>query len=234
MSSSGGSWRVAGRLARREVRRHPWRHLLVTVLILVPVLAALAAFSVITTWGDVDARQESFLSPGPEYVTYSTDQNARSIASTDLELPEVQKRIGLPKGTPTEVSWSGSDWLLGSRQRADKQGPLLVSADMIEAPDRSLRASEFVVSDGRLPAREGEIFVTDAVARKGGWSKGDTWRPREADVSSGSSAPGSSAQRTEARPPPSPTYRRPIGSSRWSASAASTTSDSTTSRPASA
>lgn len=174
MSSSGGSWRVAGRLARREVRRHPWRHLLVTVLILVPVLAALAAFSVITTWGDVDARQESFLSPGPEYVTYSTDQNARSIASTDLELPEVQKRIGLPKGTPTEVSWSGSDWLLGSRQRADKQGPLLVSADMIEAPDRSLRASEFVVSDGRLPAREGEIFVTDAVARKGGWSKGDT------------------------------------------------------------
>ena len=43
-------WGLALRLARRQVRRHPWRHALVTLMIMVPVLAAIAAFTLQRTW----------------------------------------------------------------------------------------------------------------------------------------------------------------------------------------
>jgi hypothetical protein len=53
-------WGLAFRLARREVRRHPWRHALVTVMILVPVLAAMAAFTATRFWEDTSATQSGY------------------------------------------------------------------------------------------------------------------------------------------------------------------------------
>ena len=43
MNRSRGSWRLAARLARREVRRRPLRSLLVVLLIAVPVFAITVA-----------------------------------------------------------------------------------------------------------------------------------------------------------------------------------------------
>lgn len=173
MIRSGGSWRVAGRLARREVRRHPWRHLLVTGLILVPVLGALAAFSAITTYQDTMQRRDRFVFPTDDIVRSDaiqrTDEAPAGI-DTAAHLTSM-----LPPGTRTEVAWRGADWLVGEQVRPDGDGPQLVGTEVFETAPGSIEEHRFVVDEGRLPRAAGEIFLTTPAAEAGGgWQIGDT------------------------------------------------------------
>ena len=107
-----GSVAVASRLARREVRRHPWRHLLVAVLIFLPVLAALGCFTAIASWQDVSARDSSFHNPsGGALRSYGDrpDPDGNGVVT-----PE---NLGLPAGTRIETAWVGADWLVTDAER---------------------------------------------------------------------------------------------------------------------
>lgn len=174
MTSSGGSWRVASRLARREVRRHPWRHLLVVAMIVVPVLAALGAFSAITTYQDVRERRDRFVFGDDDVLRLESDRLAvHGEPGDDLRSPDAARALGIPEGTPTEVSWTGADWFHGHRQRIDGIGPFLAGSQVIEASEGTNAASRFVVSSGRLPRDAEEILLTTELARAGDWSVGD-------------------------------------------------------------
>lgn len=173
MTSSGGSWRVAGRLARREVRRHPWRHLLVTVLILVPVLAALAAFSAVSTWRDTNQRRAAFTYPDPSVV-----QTNWLLAAQDVppkaSPSDIRASLELPPDTRTELAWSGADWLITDQARRGGGGPVLAGTAVDEAHPGSAHASRYVVESGRLPTAADEVFLTQPLADTGRWSIGDT------------------------------------------------------------
>lgn len=175
MTSVGGSWRVAGRLARREVRRHPWRHLLVIGMIFVPVLGALAAFSAITTYQEVNRHRDAFTFGGDDVVLVTSEQLATHPGPDgDLRRPGAAQALGIPEGTRTEVTWAGVDWLHGDRSRPGGGGPLLAGAEIVDAPAGSAAASQFAVRQGRLPRSADEILLSRRLARSGGWSIGDT------------------------------------------------------------
>ncbi|WP_426572825.1 FtsX-like permease family protein [Aquihabitans sp. McL0605] len=171
-TSSRGRVSVAARLARREVRRHPWRHLLVALLILVPVLAALTCFSGIVTWQDAMHRQDSFTDPPAGAFTFPAEDGPR--AQTADGSAASLRHLGLPADTRVETAWNGVDWFITDHQRADRKGPQLAGAQMIEATAGSASADRVVVTKGRLPLTKDEILLTEPVADAGGWSVGDT------------------------------------------------------------
>lgn len=175
MTSVGGSWRVASRLARREVRRHPWRHLLVIGMIFVPVLGALAAFSAITTYQEVNRHRDGFTFGGDNVVMVTSEQLAtHGKPDGDLRRPGATGALGIPEGTRTEVTWAGVDWLHGDRSRPGGGGPLLAGAEIVDVPAGSAASAQFAVHEGRLPRAADEILLSRRLARSGGWSIGDT------------------------------------------------------------
>jgi hypothetical protein len=146
----------------------------VTGLILVPVLAALAAFSAITTFQDTARRSDGFEYPDGATLRVSSQQVAVNGAEDqDLRHPSEVRALGLPDGVRTEVAWTGADWFHGDRKRPDGRGPLLAGAELREVEPRSAAAATFVVDHGRLPRTADEIFLTKPLARLGGWSVGD-------------------------------------------------------------
>jgi hypothetical protein len=164
---------VAGRLARREVRRHPWRHLLVTVLILVPVLAALAAFSAVSTWRDTTQRRAAFAYPDPS-VVQSNWLVAHQDVPPDATPSDIRASLELPPDVRTELAWSGADWLITDQARRGGGGPVLAGTAVDEARPGSAHAGRYVVQSGRLPTAPDEIFLTQPLADAGRWSIGDS------------------------------------------------------------
>lgn len=164
MSARSGRWRVASRLARREVRRHPWRHLLVLVMIFVPVAGALAAFSAMSTWQDFD-RLEGSYDRAPTGLAHW--EPTRPPRDGDEDSPD------LPPGATEVTRWTGGDWFVSDVARDDGDGPLLLPAEVIEASPGSVGAPAFVVDRGRLPERADEILLTRALAADGDWAIGD-------------------------------------------------------------
>ncbi|HWJ98168.1 MAG TPA: hypothetical protein VNQ33_08410, partial [Acidimicrobiales bacterium] len=145
MTSRRGLVVVAARLARREVRRHPWRHLLVTVLIFLPVVTALAAFSTVASWHDLEQRRHQFTDPvdgGLEYCCLSYDAKGHVI---DLGIDE---SIDPAR---TEVWHRTGDWLITDMARPDGQGPRLAGMEVTEAAAGSAASPRFLVEHGRLP-----------------------------------------------------------------------------------
>ena len=171
------SFAVAARLARREVRRHPWRHLLVTVLIFLPVVSALASFSAVATWQDHVARKTAFTSPADGGLAYCCELEPEVGSKQTIDHLE----LGLPPGIRTETWRTGADWLVTDTVRPAGHGRKLLGADVTEASDRSASRSQFVVHAGRLPRRSSEIFLTEPLARAGGWSIGDRVMSARAD-----------------------------------------------------
>jgi putative ABC transport system permease protein len=160
------TWRLAARLARREVRRRPGRTVLVAALVAVPVLAMTFGYAVANT--EADAEQERF-----ERVAGQADVLAGSFGG---DLSEVES--ALPAGSRTVTMQA-----LGSR--------LTVSGDDA-TPYVEFEVAPFVdplvegiyeIRDGRAPAAFGEVLLQDDVARDLGVGVGDSF---ELDRPSGS------------------------------------------------
>ena len=190
-------WGLALRLARRQVRRHPWRHALVTLMIMVPVLAAIAAFTLQRTWevGETaDRRYNSndavatvnmtLADPIPEKLTAHPPASLSADAVT-----QISRRVSEDSdGTATvEASLEGADWLATQEQQPDGAGPRLVGTRVSEAPEGSRWARRWVVESGHLPRNPDEIFLTRPLADNGRWHIGDTvtsgWSGRTFEVS---------------------------------------------------
>jgi hypothetical protein len=166
-------WAVAARLARREVRRHPWRHALVVTLILVPVLAVFATFSLLRTGVDIEQRQEAFrLSGSSGGFGPIVDTEGGGIAMI-YGVGQPAPVDELPVGAVVEEHRRGADWLVLDRARADGRGPALAGVEVLEAPEGSRIGDRFVVHEGRLPAEPDEVLLTEAALDAGSWRVGD-------------------------------------------------------------
>lgn len=163
--SRRGQWRLAARLARREVRRHPWRHVLVVAMIFVPVLAAFATFSLVASWQSIGQQKLDFEHAGATADGVFT-QTAFNPTPPDLG--------PLPRGSVVERRWESADWLVTPRPRSDGRGPVLAGTRVFEAPLGSRSAAQFVVELGRLPKSSSEILISPPLASAGGWHLGST------------------------------------------------------------
>ena len=167
-------WALAFRLARREARRHPWRHGLVVLMILVPVLAAFAAFSGIATAQRLEARKYRFENAG-RVASIRVDPNRERPDGPEVEPADLTPLIEkLPRGSVVETGWDGADWLVTTDQLPDDRGPRLVGTQVAEAANGSHHAARYVVAHGRLPRSSTEMFLSEQVARLGPWKIGDT------------------------------------------------------------
>ena len=185
-------WGLALRLARREVRRHPWRHALVTVLIMVPVLAAMAAFTAARLWEDTSTRERHYEQTG-RLLTFHGGQPAGTGVETDTAtggasggdtgdltaasdpVTELRRLVAEAAGDRATVAtaWQAADWLVTDDEQPNGAGPRLVGTRLYEAPEDSPWSGRWVADRGHLPRSDGEIFLTRDVAANGGWDVGD-------------------------------------------------------------
>lgn len=156
--------RVAGRIARREVRRHPWRHLLVIGLIFVPSLGVVALFSASDTWKATADRADAFATAGQSggYGDLVTVNSSWRNGSSDV--PELD-RSALPEGTIVEDRRTSADWFVTESE--------LAGALLVQAPEDSMASARAVVRSGRLPRSIDEVALSPALARRGEWKIGD-------------------------------------------------------------
>lgn len=156
-------WTLAFRLARREARRHPWRHGLVVLLIFVPVLATFTAFSGMATTTAIDRRQSDGSSAGADAV----------ITLRQLGFPSgagpIEPLGAAGPGVHVERTWKGVDWLVPS----DTDSTDLIATETAAVPTDGRLTARFRVDRGRLPRRADEVFLTTAAATAGGWDVGD-------------------------------------------------------------
>lgn len=160
-------WRLAARLARRDVRRRPGRTLLVTLLVAVPVLGMTIASVLAHTSNDPWA-EDFALSHGRAdmvgtiYGGQTGPFGQLTTAPTDAELGAV-----LPFGSRWEtysVVWSAVRTSAASRfvQVTDREvsSPLLTGA--------------YSLRDGRAPMGPGEVALDPGTAQEFGVGVGDT------------------------------------------------------------
>ena len=150
---SGGAAVV--RIARRSLRRDPWRALLVVVLICLPVLGITTASMVLEA-----------------AVPTAQERATRTLGAADM-LAQPLGSYGrpvfaglLPRGSGLAPVWLSGDQLLaqGTRPHAD-----LLFADLTGPA-----AGMLTLHDGRLPAAPDEVAVSEAVLERAGVTVGDT------------------------------------------------------------
>lgn len=148
---AGSSWRVAGRLARREVRRRPGRTVLVTILVAIPILAM--------TLGSVLFRTEN----GDGAADFRRYNGAADIASyASPGEPATLDRLveALPAGSRTtrfQQAW------IPIRLTGEHTRPPLAELSNRPIDDRS-GAGPIELTDGRVP-RAGELVLSERLAR---------------------------------------------------------------------
>ncbi len=212
MSSSGGSWLVAGRLARREVRRHPW-----------PPPAG----------GPLDLRADpgrpsppSRSSPPGATSTPVRSRSSAPVAPTSPPRPTRTpaasehrrwlprpKRLAFPTGTPRRASLDGADWLvLPPACRRPRTGARGRRHARSARPGRLGRPGSWCPR-GVAPAPRGRGLRHRAPGPQGRLEPGRPGgvRPDGREFQVVGIGVRGAANRSEAAPP-SPTYRRPIGS----------------------
>ncbi len=181
-------WALAARLARREVRSRPGRHVLVVLMILVPVLTAMAAFTSVATINSRDELRREFagsrmnvkLSPGlaasGEIPTAGPADNATGkLADLRASENEIIEQIDRLSGgrAHAEGAWEGADWLVTDRQQPGGLGPFLAGTPVYQAVPGSRATARWVAQQGHLPTSDDEIFLTRPLADVGGWQVGD-------------------------------------------------------------
>jgi hypothetical protein len=169
-----GRWAVAGRLARREIRRHPWRHALVVGLIFVPTLAVFATFSLLRTWERTEDRSVGYELSGQSggFGEEVAMPNGGTAHLDGLGAPVPFDR--LPEGTVVERHRRGGDWLITDRERRDGDGPVLAGTQVFEAGEGTRVSDRFVVRSGRLPRSAEEVLLSEPLAEAGRWGLGST------------------------------------------------------------
>ncbi len=154
-------WALALRLARREARRHPWRHALVVLLIFVPVLATFAVFSGIDTARGSEQLRLRLRDQGAVASAVALDGGETAI---DLD--------ALPPGLHGERLREGDDWFADPDADPDDRAAT-TSTKTVSLVPGSRRAGRYLVTEGRLPAAPDEVLLSEPVADAGRWGVGD-------------------------------------------------------------
>jgi putative ABC transport system permease protein len=149
-----GSWRLAFRLAQRELRRRPVRALLVVLLVAVPVFALTVADVLVETEYTRRADQQFAREHGPASFVYRDSVTDATIAPAGT--PEFAPP--LPGGSRATAFRSGE---LPLTPRGGVPAPRVAVTD---AGGRDLVFTGARLVDGRAP-RRGEVAVSSVVAR---------------------------------------------------------------------
>ncbi|HEU5152262.1 MAG TPA: ABC transporter permease, partial [Iamia sp.] len=162
-------WQVAARLARREVRRHWVRSLLVVAIVAIPLGAAQAA----AINGAVEVRGSSRpLDEGAGFDTYGGSDESVGF-DPRLGRPSEISPPGTESGRPVErvaVGFSIRDWTHAAA--AHRRGPDgLTPLTTIALVDDDVEPIE-----GRLPRTRHEAVISPALARTAGLDVGDDLR----------------------------------------------------------
>ena len=158
LSAQTGRWRTAARLARREMRRRPWRTALSILLIAVPVAAMVVA--------DVAYRSDR-LGPDLDFTFGAAD--ARLYVGSDIVDQRDEIEAQFPDGT--EWTWSPYAYVpLRSTANPDE----LVDATVVTRDmDDPLNAGTVRDLSGRYPATPSEAVLDRELADDFGVGIGD-------------------------------------------------------------
>lgn len=171
------SWRIAVRMARRDVHRHKGRSALIAIMVALPVLALVAGAAIYAT-SDLDAREQLPLTLGSSAASlFHTAGTSRVVQGTTLEgtgtsdqearpIPgfapgsEAVALAALTRGHVTEVSNATSIVVVGGRQTR----PAYLGIDGAHFPAAGDRAH---LLTGRWPDTADELLVTPMGIRDG-------------------------------------------------------------------
>ena len=198
-------FRLAVRLARREMGRRPWRTVLVLLMVLVPTAAMTAAATFVRTSERTPedrlaselGRADLTAHPATEEALPGTSETiggrglGGTVATTVLVMPPTELVPPLKPGLPSPAV---SDEAVAALRAALPVGTsILVERRAQDRWRDGDRRTYFSVSDvdldsavvegrfdslrGRVPARDGEAVVAEDVARRLGLSIGDRLRP---------------------------------------------------------
>jgi putative ABC transport system permease protein len=139
MRPSLGGWRIAARLARRELRRRPALTALVAALVAIPVAGMFVAVTLYRT-GELSAPEQWRLEHG----------TADAVMFAEAELPEGSRSVDFARVTRV-------------LETADGRLCRCVASDMPADPmtDGLVR-----MSDGRLPQSDDEVVLSEPAARQ--------------------------------------------------------------------
>lgn len=146
-------YRLAARVARRQVARHRWRHLLVVVMIFVPILATAGVFSYAAT---ETGRETTALRNDGDWDVAVVPAMGIGQAPVDLDT------VG--PGVHQERFVLGKDWIVTDRERIDGRGPVLVPTNLESGPESSRRSGRYRMERGRLARSSDEVALSSALA----------------------------------------------------------------------
>ncbi len=147
-------WRLASRLARREVRRRPGRTLLVLFLVAVPVFGMAVGSVLVRTYDAADDPVTRWWRPDTDIVVEQRLDDAVAISDS------------IPSGA--EVS---SVVRVDSAPIVNADGTVLHDV-ALEDPGSNAASCAVTVTDGRLP-RSGEVWLSSPLANRLGVEVGD-------------------------------------------------------------
>jgi putative ABC transport system permease protein len=165
--------RVAQRLARREMRRRPGRTALVVALVALPVAALVVGLTINRTSRlPNDLASRARLGNADATLTYQPGSDRVPAA---IDQPDPPVRVGAAPAAIRRLV-PGADVLA----LTTASGPLSsrlhppIQVRVVAGPvDDPLVAPQFSVTDGRLPARAGEVAVGPEVAARLGTGVGE-------------------------------------------------------------
>lgn len=161
--------RLAARLARRELARHPWRTLLAVVIMIIPVMAVQG---VVLTWHAVDAGNRTREDARLDGADYS---------GTPGEIEHFVDRGLMPAPTRTASTFTLYDHLVlrSTSSGGTEAEPELKTVTVIGAVPDSPRVR---LISGRLPRNSGEVAVNADARQVAHSTVGDTVELAQADV----------------------------------------------------
>ena len=153
-----GRWRLSARLARREIRRRPWRTVLVVLLIGVPVAGMVV--------GDAGYRSSQLSDDQSHYFGTAAGRITASGLTSEEQVDDL---------LPADVStlWGGEAFFLPLRSTADPDTIVNVDLSTLDMAD-PMAAGIARPTEGRLPTAPDEVFLNDRVADLFGVGVGDT------------------------------------------------------------
>jgi putative ABC transport system permease protein len=161
-------WRVAARLARREIRRHWARSILVVAIIALPVLAAQAA---------AIAWQSLRVPPRVDDGTWKPEPaaaGADDMMGFDPRLPLDPR----PDVARTDTGFRINDWVRARPGRGtgpDDLAAVQLVAHVAAGPDPDgSPGSDLTLVDGALPTGRRQVVLSEATADATGLAVGDT------------------------------------------------------------
>lgn len=158
--------RLAARLARREVRRRPWRTALVALLIAFPVAGMTMAAAFVHT--DRQSPTDVWRASWGRTTDMAISTLSKGAWDNPAEAPDVDAALAtLPAGSRV-TSWRSAHVVVRTvdRQRA--------TAEVLDLPLAGDVGRDVVqVQLGRAPAEAGEVFLTHALADELGVGVGD-------------------------------------------------------------